>query len=164
MNADVGESFFVALFPAWTAFFEQAVPTLIRQFQGFLVAATERALTDLGVSTGDSIGVHSRFFEREATGLILRERVEVIGAVVEALRAELRDEYRSLAGTVEPMTKQQIVQAVAAAVVENQTALRDAVTDELDTWLSGLAESLGELANDEIASRRERLRQFTRSN
>ena len=47
MNADIAESFFVRLFPAWTAFFEHTMPTLIRQFQGHLVAGTERALTDL---------------------------------------------------------------------------------------------------------------------
>jgi hypothetical protein len=162
MNADVAESFFVALFPAWTTFFEQIMPTLIRQFQGYLVAGTERALASLDASAGDSISVHSRFFEREATALINRERVDVIGAVVEALREELRDSYRSLGRAEEPLTKQQIVQGVASAVMDNQSVLRDAVTDELDTWLSGLADSLAELANDEIAARRDRLRQFSR--
>ena len=164
MNADVAESFLVTLYPAWTAFFEQTVPTLIRHFQGDLVAGTDRALTDLGVSAADAISVHSRFFEREATALVNRERVDVIGAVIEAVREELRGAYRSIAptDTDEPLTKQQIVLAIAAAVGGKQTALRDAVTDELDTWLSTLAENLVELLHDEIASRRARLRQFTR--
>jgi len=68
-----------------------------------------------------------------------------------------------LAQTVEPMTKQQVVRAVAEAVTEKQAQLRDAVTDELDTWLNAIAESLDELVHDEIASRRDRLRQITRS-
>ena len=68
--------------------------------------------------------MHSRYFEREATALINRERVEVIGAVVEALRAELRDDYRALGKDVDPMSKQQIVHAVAA-VVDHQSVLRD---------------------------------------
>ena len=84
--------------------------------------------------------MHSRFFEREALALIERERVEIIGAVIEALREELRADYRSLLQADEPLTKQQIVQEVAAAVLEKQSALRDAATDELDTWLSDLVE------------------------
>ena len=163
MNADIAEPFLVALYPAWTTFFEQTVPSLIREFQSFLVAGTERGLTDLGAGAADAIGVHSRFFEREATALVHRERVDVIGAVVEAIREELRDAYRSLGQTGEPLTKQQIVQAIATAAIDRQTALRDAASDELDTWVTALAENLVELVDDEIASRRARLRQFTHS-
>jgi len=162
MNADVGQSFFVALYPAWSAFFEEKVPTLVRQLQGRLVSATERALTDLGATEPIAQAVHSRFFEREASALVERERVEIIGAVIEALREELRADYRSLLQADEPLTKQQIVQGVAAAVLDKKSALRDAVTDELDTWLSDLADNLGELVHDEIASRRDRLRRVTR--
>ncbi len=162
MNADVAESFLVALYPAWSSFFEETLPSLIRQLQGQLVTETDRALTDLGATESIAQAVHSRFFEREAIALIERERVEIIGAVIEALREELRDDYRSLLQADEPLTKQQIVQEVAAGVIEKQSALRDAVTDELDTWLSDLAENLGELVHDEIASRGDRLRQVTR--
>jgi Dynamin family len=162
MNADVGESFLVALSPAWTAFFEETVPTLIRQLQGRLVPATERALADLGATDTIAQAVHSRFFEREALALIERERVEIIGAVIEALREELRADYRALLQADEPLTKQRIVQEVAAVALEKQNALRDAVTDELDTWLSDLADNLGELVHDEIVSRGDRLRQITR--
>jgi hypothetical protein len=158
LNADIAESFFVSLYPAWTAFFEQTLPSLIHELQTELVACTERALHDLGATSAAVIAVHSKFFEREATTLISRERVEVIGAVIEALREELRETYRELAQVVEPMTKQQIVRAVIEAVVEKQELLRDAVTDELDTWLSAIAENLDELVHDEIASRRDRLR------
>lgn len=163
MNADVAESFLVALYPAWSAFFEETLPTLIRRLQVDLVAGTERALTDLGATTEMGEAVHSRFFEREAMALIDRERVEVIGAVIEALREELRADYRSLLKADEPLTKQQILQGVASAVLDKQTVLRDAATDELDTWLGDLAESLGELVHDEIAARADRLRQITRS-
>jgi predicted GTPase len=162
LNADIAESFFVSLYPAWTTFFEQKVPALIREFQSQLVDCTERALTELGATSAAVIAVHSRFFEREATTLVQRERVEVIGAVIEAMREELRDTYRALAQTAEPMTKQQLVRAIIEAVVTKQELLRDAVTDELDNWLSAIAENLDELVHDEIASRRARLRQVIR--
>lgn len=163
LNADVAESFFVSLYPAWTTFFEETLPSLIHEFQSELVDSTERALTELGATSAAVIAVHSKFFEREATTLVNRERVEVIGAVIEAMREELRDAYRELARTAEPMTKQQVVRAVMEAVIEKQELLRDAVTDELDTWLTAIAESLDELVHDEIASRRDRLRQITRA-
>ena len=164
LNADIAESFLVALYPAWSTFFEEALPPLIRQLQAYLVAGTERALTDLGATAATAAAVHSRFFEREALALIDRERVEIIGAVIEALREELRAEYRSLLQADEPLTKQQIVHGVAAAALGKQTVLRDAATDELDTWLGDLVENLGELVHAEIASRRDRLRQITRPN
>jgi hypothetical protein len=162
MNADVAESFLVALYPAWSTFFEEALPDLIRGLQGHLAAGTERALTDLGATLVMGEAVHAQSFEREAMALIGRERVEVIGAVIEALREELRADYRSLLQADEPLTKQQIVQGVASAVLDKQTVLRDAATDELDTWLGDLAESLGQLVHDEIAARADRLRQITR--
>ena len=162
MNTDVAESFLVALYPAWSAFFEDALPTLIRGLQGHLAAGTERALADLGATVVMGKAVHSRFFEREAMALIDRERVEVIGAVIEALRDELRADYRSLLQADVSLTKQQIVQGVASAVLEKKTVLRDAATDELDTWLGDLAESLGQLMHDEIAASADRLRQITR--
>jgi hypothetical protein len=164
MNADVAESFLVALYPAWSAFFEETLPPLIGQLQSQLVAATERALSDLGATADVAQTVHSRFFEREAIALIERERVEVIGAVIEAVREEIRPDYRVLLQADEPLTKQQIVHAVAAAAAGKQSALRDAVTDELDTWLSDLADNLAALVHDEIASRADRLRQITRAN
>ncbi|HUP75099.1 MAG TPA: dynamin family protein [Acidimicrobiales bacterium] len=162
MNADVAEAFLVALYPAWSGFFEEMVPALIRGLQGQLVASTERALADLGATEATAEAVHSRFFEREASALIDRERVEIIGAVIEALREELREDYRSLLQTDEPLTKQEVVQGVATAVLGKQTALRDASTDELDTWLGDLVENLGQLVRDEIDARRDRLRQITR--
>ena len=163
LNADVAESFFVSLYPAWTEFFEQTLPALIHQFQSQLVDSTEHALTEMGATSAAVVAVHSRFFEREAIALVNRERIEVIGAVIEAMREELRDAYRALAQTIEPMTKQQVVRAVVEAVTEKQAQVRDAVTDELDSWLNAIAESLDELVHDEIASRRDRLRQITRS-
>jgi hypothetical protein len=162
MNADVAEAFLVALYPPWSTFFEQTLPALIRELQGHLVACTERALTALRASEEIAEAVHSRFFEREALALIDRERVEIIGAVIEALREELREDYRALLQTDEPLTKQQVVQGVATAVLEKQAALRDASTDELDTWLGELVENLGVLLHEEIDSRRDRLRQITR--
>ena len=45
MNADVAESFLVALYPAWSAFFEEALPALIRRVAG-LSRGRHRACTD----------------------------------------------------------------------------------------------------------------------
>jgi len=52
--------------------------------------------------------------------------------------------------------------SVSSATGDDYLTLRDAVTDELDTWMSDLADNLGELVHDEIASRGDRLRQITR--
>ena len=82
--------------------------------------------------------------------------------MIEAVREELRDSYRALVHSGAASSKRQIVRAVESAVVERQSALRDAVTDELHVWLSDLTEGLDALVHDEIASRGDRLRQITR--
>ena len=67
MNADIAQSFLVALYPAWTSFFEQAsAPADPPVARPELVAGTERALAELGAT--ERADVHSRFFEREALG------------------------------------------------------------------------------------------------
>ena len=144
MNADVAESFLVALYPAWSAFFEGALPALIRQLQAYLVAGTERALTDLGATPATAAAVHSRFFEREALALIDRERVEIIGAVIEALREELRDDYRSLLQADEPLTKQRSCKGRRRRPREtNRTALRV----NMNSIRGGAHENLGAVVN-----------------
>ena len=151
-NADIAQPFLLGAYPAWSAWFDHTMPVVVRQFQGFLTAAQERAAVALDPSEGAAGLTHNRTFEREAIESLKRLRLDAVAALIETVRGELKDMY-DLINVGPGFRKQQAFDLIRSEVAMRQDQLRAAVLDELRDWLGAMAESVQSLAEDEVQTR-----------
>ena len=126
-NADVAQSFFIALQPAWMQHFRHDLPAIV-----------QTALDELTSITG----VRPITLERAAHRCAREVETDLVQAIVETVRERLVPHYDRLVRNAAESTRTGLVQGLVDAIDGEREALRAGVVECMRTWLASVVDEL----------------------
>lgn len=126
-NADIAQSFFLALQPAWVQYFRRDVPAVVQPMFEVLTTAT---------------GSRPVALLREAQRFVREVENDLLQAVVETVREQFVPTYDRLVHDPAMQSRAALVDALAAAIDTERPRLRAAVTECVRKWMASVVDDL----------------------
>lgn len=126
-NADIAQSLFLALQPAWVAYFRTDVPASV---QGAIDALTAET------------GTRPNALLRETQRLSREVENDLLQAIIETVRERFVPHYDRLVHDRTLQTKSEVVQGMIDAIAHERDRLRTEVAECVRRWLTGVVDDL----------------------
>lgn len=126
-NADIAQSLFLALQPAWVSYFRTDVPATVQRAIDELTAATQ---------------LRPNALLREAQRVAREVENDLLQAIIETVRERFVPHYDRLVHDRTLQTKTEVVEGMVDAIAHERDRLRAEVAECVRRWLAGVVDDL----------------------